>query len=213
MRKTSPELKFLVDRRKREANCRERFLQTRSKMAPINDPINAAFSFFFPRKWHPRQLSRQTQSPNFVTNRLGDQKGHSLKRWLFQVWSFFQHISSCMFPLFNIIITRKALLVERGEISYCCQSVEISLFFNPCCFFLQDLAICVNSLKTVNIQFLPQESCISWDVKDRAARIPQNTSASFITESSWRMQPWELVRSLSFEKKFLSHYTYHNSLF
>ena len=98
-------------------------------MALINDPINAAFSFFFPRKWHPRQLSRQTQSPNFVTNRLGDQKGHSLKRWLSQVWSFFQHVSSCMFPLFNNIVTRKALLVERGEISYCRQSVEISLFF------------------------------------------------------------------------------------
>ena len=89
-----------------------------------------------------------------------------------------------MFPLFNIMITRKALLVERGEISYCCQCVEISLFSLPMFFFPQDLAICVNSLKTVNIQFLPQESCISWDVKDRAARIPQNTSASFITESS-----------------------------
>ena len=106
-----------------------------------------------------------------------------------------------MFSLFDNIITRKALLVERGEISYCCQSVEISLFFNLC-FFLQDLAICVNLLKTVNIQFLPQESCISWDVKDRAVRIPQNTSASFITESSWRTQPWELVRSLSFETVF-----------
>ena len=34
-----------------------------------------------------------------------------------------------MFPLFNNIVTRKALLVERGEISYCRQSVEISLFF------------------------------------------------------------------------------------
>ena len=39
-----------------------------------------------------------------------------------------------MFSLLSNIIIRKALLVERGEISYCCQSVEISLFFNLCFF-------------------------------------------------------------------------------
>lgn len=80
------------------------------------------------------------------------------------------------------------------------------------CFFIiiQDQAICVSSLKTVNIQSLPLKSCISQDGKDLAARTHPSTSASSTTESSQRMLQSELVRN---QLLFVDHTRLHRQVY